>query len=287
VESIVYLALAISIYLVSGCRIGVIKDILPSVTLLSGNVNVFLLSSPAEKMSYPCVPCLVGISDSALWLRDRRIVWLAQSKGTVKENLDEKLYQVWDERWRGSEESERVTFVGRLMFKAKARAMRKVLSDLPVQTVIEVGCALGYTMGLYYTMGFDVNGIDVSPHAIKVCKNKGLKVELCKVEEVKEKYDLVSCDGMLEHFLNFEPYAQHLMRISNRYVLLIQPNHESFCGKTLVYIAELFRGRENVHEYNYRIKDFIGVFEKSGFVIIRNLPVFFDVFRLLTFERGQ
>ncbi len=37
----------------------------------------------------------------------------------------------------------------------------------------------------------------------------------------------------------------------------IQPNHDSFWGKTLAYLAELLRGRENVFEYNYRIKDFV------------------------------
>ena len=108
---------------------------------------------------------------------------------------------------------------------------------------------------------------------------------LRKMEDVKEQYDLVSSDGMLEHFLNFEPYAQHLMRISRRYVLLIQPNHDSFCGKTLAYLSELLRGDANVFEYNYRIRDFISVFSRYGFEIAKNSPIFFDVFRLLLFRK--
>jgi hypothetical protein len=86
--------------------------------------------------------------------------------------------------------------------------------------------------------------------------------------------------------LNFEPYARLLMNISNNYVLLIQPNHDSFCWKTLAYLAELIRGRENVFEYNYRIKDFINVFQNNGFEITKNYPIFRDVFRLLLFKKA-
>ena len=76
------------------------------------------------------------------------------------------------------------------------------------------------------------------------------------------------------------------------YVLLgwlkkIQPNHDSFWGKTLAYLAELLRGRENVFEYNYRIKDFISVFENNGFKITENYPIFCDVFRLLLFKKHE
>ncbi len=127
--------------------------------------------------------------------------------------------------------------------------------------------------------------VDVSSHAVSVCTNKGLNVTQRKLEDVTEKHDLVSSDGMLEHFLNFEPYALQLMNISNNYVLLIQPNHDSFFGKTIAYLAELIRGRENVFEYNYRIKDFIAVFRNNGFEIIKNRPVFADVFRLLLFKK--
>ena len=68
-------------------------------------------------------------------------------------------------------------------------------------------------------------------------------------------------------------------------MLLIQPNHDSFRGKTLAYLAELIRGDENVFEYNYRIKDFIDVFHRNGFQIVNNYPVFFNVFRLLLFRK--
>jgi SAM-dependent methyltransferase len=203
----------------------------------------------------------------------------------MTKKYDEELYQVWNKRWQGSEKAERLTVLGRLMFIAKKKALAKTVSDLDVKTVIEVGCGLGHTLEFFYKAGFDCIGIDVSPHAVTVCKNKGLPAIMQKIEDVNVKYDLVSCDGMLEHFLNFEPYVQHLIRISRRYVLLIQPNHDSFCGKTLAYLSELLRGNKNVFEYNYRIKDFISVFSEYEFKLLKNYPIFFDVFRLLLFKR--
>lgn len=197
----------------------------------------------------------------------------------------EALYETWDKRWEGSDETERLTVLGRMMFKSKKKVLIAELKDLGVKTAIEVGCGLGHTMEVFNQLDIECIGIDISLNAVTICKNKGLNVALKRVEDVNEKYDLVSSDGMLEHFLNFEPYAQHLMRISNRYVLLIQPNHDSFSGKTLAYLAELICGRENVFEYNYRIKDFTNVFERKGFRIIKNTPIFLDVFRLLLFEK--
>ncbi|MCP5006942.1 MAG: class I SAM-dependent methyltransferase [Planctomycetes bacterium] len=200
-------------------------------------------------------------------------------------NTSRVLYDTWDKRWEGSEEVERLTFLGRMMFKAKERVLTKAIKGLSIDTVMEIGCGLGHTMEVYKKNGLDCVGIDVSSHAVSVCVNKGLNVTEQKLEDVTGQYTLVSSDGMLEHFLHFEPYARMLMRISSNYVLLIQPNHGSFWGKTLAYLAELVRGDVNVFEYNYRIKDFTDVFKSNGFEVVDNYPIFFNVFRLLLFKK--
>ena len=198
---------------------------------------------------------------------------------------DEQLYGVWDMKWKGAESKEALTFIGRQVFKAKRKILTDVIKNIKVDTAIEVGCGLGFTMQVFQNLGLDCIGIDVSPYAVSACRRKGLRAELKKLEDITEQYDLVTSDGMLEHFINFQPYAEHLMRISRRYVLLIQPNHGSFWGKTLVYFAELLRGNENVFEYNYRINDFTLFFKNNGFFIEKDLPIFFDVFRLLLFKK--
>ena len=78
-----------------------------------------------------------------------------------------------------------------------------------------------------------------------------------------------------------------MCRISKKYVMIMQPNHHSFWGKTLAYLAQLIRGDRIVLEYNYRISDFIDAFEKYGFKVVVNKPVFCDVSRLLVFEKAR
>ena len=125
----------------------------------------------------------------------------------------------------------------------------------------------------------------MSAHAVAACVDKGLPAVVKKLEDETGSYDLVSNDGMLEHFLNFAPYARHLMRISRRYVLLLQPNHQSFAGGTLNWLANLLRRDKLVYEYNYRIADFVELFGDNGFRLIENRPLLMDVARLLLFEK--
>lgn len=200
---------------------------------------------------------------------------------------DSEAAATWERRWQGSSENsragEQLTWLGRRMLAAKKTRLKLLADELGVRSVVEVGCGLGYTLQAYVDAGLDCCGIDISESAVRACQEKGLPVRLQALEETTGLYDLVSSDGMLEHFLHFAPLAAHMVRISRGYVLLIQPNHESFTGKTLVYLAELLRGRINVHEYNYRIKDFIQVFSELGCRVVLNEPLFGDVFRLLLF----
>lgn len=195
----------------------------------------------------------------------------------------------WERRWQGSDEhgkeGERLTWLGRRMLQAKKTRLKQLTGELGIRTVVEVGCGLGYTLAAYVDAGLDCLGIDISENAVRACQRKDLPVRLQSLEKTVGSYDLVSSDGMLEHFLHFAPLAAHMVRISGKYVLLIQPNHESFTGKTLVYLAELLRGRINVHEYNYRMEDFIRVFSDLGCQVVRNEPLFGDVFRLLLFMK--
>ncbi|MFH1654809.1 MAG: methyltransferase domain-containing protein [Pseudomonadota bacterium] len=200
-------------------------------------------------------------------------------------DIDKNLAVEWDKRWDGSQEKERLTILGRKMFNAKEHILKKVLDDIQIRTVVEVGCGLGHTLRIFHDAGYECEGIDISPEAVAVCRKKRLNATLMNLDAMDRQFDLVSSDGMLEHFLNFEPYAEHLVRISRRYVLLIQPNHGSFIGKTLAYLSELLVGDKNVYEYNYRIMDFINIFAGHGFNIVRNEKIFLDVFRLLLFEK--
>ncbi|MDC0335714.1 class I SAM-dependent methyltransferase [Pseudodesulfovibrio sp.] len=203
-------------------------------------------------------------------------------------NSNDKLYSAWVERWKNCKEEQKLTVLGRAMFKAKRSVLARVAGEFRPASILEAGCALGETMAVYHEMGMDVMGVDISEDAVALCKRKGLNAVHMDMADLDRTFDMVSSDGMLEHFLNFEPHAKTLMELAERYVLLIQPNYNSFMGQTLPWLANIIRGTVNVYEYNYRLEDFEAVFKRGGFDLVMSEPVFLDVFRVLVFQRrGQ
>lgn len=199
--------------------------------------------------------------------------------------LMEKVDTKWLKRWQKGGSSDRQTIIGRFMTREKKRAINHILNQIDTTSILETGCGMGHTTEVFRSRNLSYLAIDISGEAVNVCQKKGLNVRKSNIKEVKETYDLVFSDGMLEHFLNFPSYASHMARISRRYVLLIQPNYNSITGQTLAWLANIFRSYENVYEYNYRLEDFIDVFNENGFFLIQNLPAAFDVIRILLFER--
>jgi len=200
------------------------------------------------------------------------------------DQMSNQLYQQWENHWK-NDHKVNLTWIGKLMLYVKKKALRDVLRFIEISKAIDVGCGLGFTLSVFKKLGINVVGIDASKTAARICQNKGLKAVEKKLEEVTDKYDLVFSDGLLEHFLNFESYARHLMRISNKYVIIIQTDHGNFLGKTSIYLAEILRGSKNVLEYNYRINDFISVFENHNFKLIQTRSIFGGIFKLLLFQK--
>jgi len=193
--------------------------------------------------------------------------------------------ETWEKRWAAAGRGLGLTGLGRWMLRAKTRALRDALSGMEAASMIEVGCGLGHTGLVFRRAGLDYFGIDLSPTAVSVSRSRGLRAERMDLRDVRDAFDLVASDGLLEHALDFEPLARDMMRISRRFILLIQPNHESVPGRLLARLSEIFRGRTNVREYDHPIGDFVRVFAAGGFALVRSVPVFADVFRLLLFER--
>jgi SAM-dependent methyltransferase len=191
----------------------------------------------------------------------------------------------WNKKWNSANQG--LTWVGRLMLRSKQKALREILGKLKISTAIDVGCGLGYMLSTFNDLNINAVGIDTSSAAVKFCQRKNLRAEKKSLEEVDDKYDLVFSDGLLEHFLNFEPLAKKMTEISNKYVLIIQTDHASFWGKTSIYFAELLRGSKNVLEYNYRIEDFVSVFKKHNFDLISNKKIFGGIFRHLLFRKDN
>ncbi|MBI2909946.1 MAG: methyltransferase domain-containing protein [Chloroflexi bacterium] len=198
--------------------------------------------------------------------------------------FDEGIYGQWERHWQ-REDTRKLTPVGKLITRSKQRALAEVIQKLDCDSVMEVGCGMGFTFEVISAFKPQATGIDVSDSAVATCRNKGLNVRKAKLEEIAEKYDLVVSDGLLEHFLDFEPYALQMARISSKYVILIQTDHASLLTRLMLFLEGVFRQGKNVPERDYRIGDFVGALRKGGFELVADHPLFLGSFRLLVFER--
>jgi len=205
--------------------------------------------------------------------------------------MNQKLYQKWENVWSKLKEKEtkngKETLVAKIITKDKIKILRKILTEINPKSAIEIGCGLGFTFSVFKELGIDALCIDVSKTAVKICRQKNLNSVEQKLEDTTEKYDLVFSDGVLEHFLNFEPYAQKMTEISRKYIIIIQNDHCNFLGKTLTYLTEIFRASKNVMEYNYTIDDFIDIFKKYDYELVTTKNIFYGTFKLILFKKYE
>jgi len=200
-------------------------------------------------------------------------------------NETEKLYKLWDKYWQ---QKYSITPTGKLILRSKQKILRRLVPSLDCKTAIDVGCGQGYCLEVFQKLGLETKGIDISPTAVQICQRKGLRnVSLEKLEEAEGKYDLVFSDGLIEHFRDFVPYAKHLMRLSNRYVLIVQSNHDSFLAKILLFLSERFGSGRLIPELDYKIPEFVSVFERNGFQLAEEKLIFFDTFKFLLFQKKK
>lgn len=197
---------------------------------------------------------------------------------------NEDIYKEWDKSW--SKAGDNMTLAGKLITRGKQKAISKLLKDKDVSSAIDVGCGLGYTLKTLRDLGYDVKGIDVSKTAVDICRAKGLPAYQEKVEDEQGKYDLVFSDGLIEHFPDFHPYVKKLVQISRRYVIIAQTDHDTFVVKVLQFLEKIFRS-DNVKELDYKIKDFIEVFEENDCRLLVMEPVFFNGFKVLLFKKEE
>jgi 2-polyprenyl-3-methyl-5-hydroxy-6-metoxy-1,4-benzoquinol methylase len=196
------------------------------------------------------------------------------------------IHDSWENYWRKNKDH-KMTCLGKMITKQKQRKLMSLVSEFQFVDMIDVGSGLGFCLDIFHHAGVKATGIDVSKTAVDVCLKKGFNASQRAVEDVKDSYDLVFSDGLLEHYINFRRYAGELIRISNKYVLIIQSDHQTVMMRLLLLLEQIFRKGQNIYEYNYRIKDFVNYFEEEGYELIRHVPVFCYAFKILLFKKTE
>ena len=114
--------------------------------------------------------------------------------------------------------------------------------------VLEIGCGEGHLANLLAVAGADVTAIDYADSAIKACKRRyqnvsNLKFINCSFEDVKECYDVVVMQGVLEHMddpLGVLRYIKSNLLTERREIVTSCPSYLNVRGYIFMALQYLF-----------------------------------------------
>ena len=114
--------------------------------------------------------------------------------------------------------------------KARARTFKDLISNLPIKTILEVGCNKGYNLTALSTIGnYELMGIDILDYAIDNTEcNRNiitlLTANAFNLPFVDSSFDLVltSCFFCIFPYKDIQKLSNEISRVSSRYILIIE-----------------------------------------------------------------
>jgi len=195
----------------------------------------------------------------------------------------------WNDIWENFDD---INWFGRRFKKEQKKALEKVLGKIHLPRnpkILDVGCGSGYTLSFFRQLGYKNSiGVDKSPKTLKVCKrlfNFIEKKDVFNKDILKDKigkFDLIFSDGLLEHYKPMTSLVKGMCSISNKWILLFQPNQTSFFSR----IKYRFGSKQWEKEYFYTKEDYIKEFKKFGFKLEYDGNLNFNEEMILLFKRG-
>jgi SAM-dependent methyltransferase len=105
------------------------------------------------------------------------------------------------------------------------------LGVLDNKKVLDVACGIGDWLALLQSRGCEVHGIDISDRAVEICRRRfpGGDFHVSPAEKLPfadDAFDLVTCLGSLEHFVDPDTALREMLRVARRDAkfLLLVPN---------------------------------------------------------------
>lgn len=132
--------------------------------------------------------------------------------------------------------------------------------DLSELTVLDVGCGGGILCEPLARLQAKVTGIDASPKAIECAKEHaiacGLNIEYinCELDNIDQKYDLITCLEMLEHVDDVELICKQLAgRLNANGVLVLSTINKTILSYLVGIVgAEYLTGMVPVGTHNWQ-----------------------------------
>lgn len=152
-------------------------------------------------------------------------VWAGIGERTVTEEDRLRLVkQFYDnEYYRGVGQSESIPWHYRMIADR--------LGEMAGKDVLDVACGRGVWLSLLQERGARIHGIDISEKSIENCNNRLSDGKfICGPAETlpyeSERFDIVTCLGSLEHFLDKPAALSEMVRVAraNAQFLLLVPN---------------------------------------------------------------
>ncbi len=156
----------------------------------------------SPRIAETCLLC--GNSDAEVLCEFPELTWVTCSCGLVYKR-DESVPEVqYKEEYFGTREGRRRQYDERRKRRiSKSRSqILDVLNHTPPGPLLDVGCSLGYTLQAAVDLGLPATGVDISEHAVKVCREQGFAAEIGSFHELPfadGSFQIVIMKHVLEH----------------------------------------------------------------------------------------
>jgi len=141
------------------------------------------------------------------------------------------------------------------------------------EKLLDVACGTGVWLRVAQWSGASVTGIDISNVAVDICRNAlpDAEVVVGVAEELpwpSSTFDIVTCLGSLEHFLNKRAALGEIVRVSKQggRVLILVPNAGFLTRKLGLYSGT---NQANIKEDVLSLESWQGLIESAGLTIIK------------------
>ncbi|MEO8763312.1 MAG: class I SAM-dependent methyltransferase [Ginsengibacter sp.] len=166
----------------------------------------------------------------------------------------------------------------------EARALRDLLTDIPFEIVLEIGCGTGKNTEWLAAKAKTVTAVDFSDEMLSKAREKIISQNVQFIQAditfqwtfIDRRYDLVSFSLVLEHIHDLGHIFAETSRALNKgghvYIGELHP-YKQYSGSKARF--EIEEGLQVVECFNHNISEFIQAAKKNG-LVLAGLDEFFD-----------
>lgn len=145
--------------------------------------------------------------------------------------------------------------------------------------LLDVGCGRGLNSVFFKNAGFEVEALDVSPQAVQLTKNNGIKAFLFDIEQerIREKYDAILCLEVLQFVVNPIKVLLNLRQALNPKgeIILSLPNEFHLKRRWDIFWGKLdFIGAKAPHLRLFNYNEIEKLIEECGLKILAQREIY-------------